>query len=73
MRTETNQVRLMQAYPIPWDWVLDLDSVLLLSLCGALITCPPDRIARAPTLPLRVGVEQVAEALHVPVLLPRLP
>jgi len=25
------------------------------------------------TLPLRVGVEQVAEALHVPVLLPRLP
>ena len=24
MRTETSQVRLMQAYPIPWDWVLDL-------------------------------------------------
>ncbi len=23
MRTETSQVRLMQAYPIPWDWVLD--------------------------------------------------
>ena len=24
MRTETSQVKLLQAYPIPWDWVLDI-------------------------------------------------